>query len=162
MANEISATGRCLWLYDSFAGLPTPTEKDTLINDIFGLGSIERYEGTMACNESEVLSRLEALRFPLDRCKIVKGFFSNAPDTRGPISISFAYIDFDFYQPILDALNFVSARMPRGGRVIVDDYGWFSSGVQSAVDEFVMTQKEWEFSRPPEFCGKFCVLEKTA
>ena len=48
LANEIRDTDKLLWLFDSFAGLPKPTEKDTLIHDIFGLGTIESTQGTMA------------------------------------------------------------------------------------------------------------------
>src|SRR5450755_2563393 len=31
LANEIRDTDKLLWLFDSFEGLPTPTEKDSLI-----------------------------------------------------------------------------------------------------------------------------------
>lgn len=162
LASEILETDRALWLYDSFEGLPAPGEKDLLINDIFQLGSIERYQGTMRSPITEVQTPLVEVQFPPDRCHIVKGFFDNAPTTPGPETIAFAYVDFDFYQPILDALHFVNDRMPPGGCVVVDDYGWFSAGAQTAVDEFVAAYREsWQFELPYEFCGKFCILTKT-
>ena len=49
----------------------------------------------------------------------------------------FAYVDFDFYEPILTALRFLRPRMPAGGTVVVDDYGFFSAGAKTAVDEFI-------------------------
>jgi hypothetical protein len=49
IANEIRGTEKDLWLFDSFEGLPKPTDHDILIDDIFNLGSIDRYQGTMAC-----------------------------------------------------------------------------------------------------------------
>ena len=162
LANEILDTDRSLWMYDSFQGLPAPSEKDTLINDIFDLGSIEKYQGTMASPVGDVQNRLEDIGFPKKRSHIIEGFFDSSPEIPGPDSIAFAYIDFDFYRPILDALCFVNQRMPIGGRVIVDDYGWFSAGAQIAVDEFVAKNKEsWQFELPYEFCGKFCILTKT-
>jgi len=46
IANEIRETNKKLWLFDSFEGLPRPTEQDILIDDIFNLGSIEKYQGS--------------------------------------------------------------------------------------------------------------------
>ena len=163
IANEIAATGKSLWLYDSFEGLPAPTREDVLIDDIFALGSMEKYAGTMRCSETEVTSRLDQIHFPSERYWIVKGYFANTPETRGPDTISFAYIDFDFYKPIKDALEFVDERTAGGAQVIVDDYGFFSAGAKTAVDEFVSgASGRWELSLPLPFCAKFCVLKKRA
>src|SRR5471030_2166984 len=67
LANEIRATEKHLWLYDSFTGLPKPSAKDQLQDDIFGLGSIDRYEGEMRCEVGEVQTRLAQIEFPADR-----------------------------------------------------------------------------------------------
>jgi hypothetical protein len=40
-------------------------------------------------------------------------------------------VDFDFYEPIKGALEFLDTRMPAGGRIIVGDYGFFSGGRSS-------------------------------
>lgn len=163
LANELLDTDRGIWLYDSFQGLPSPSEKDTLIDDIFDLGSIDKYEGTMMSPKSEVERRLKDIGFPKERSHLVVGFFNNSPEISGPDSIAFAYIDFDFYQPIIDALGFVNQRMPVGGCIIVDDYGFFSAGAKTAVDEFIAENKaSWKFELPHEFCGKFCILTKSA
>ena len=147
---------------NSFEGLPAPTKEDVLIDDIFGLGSMDKYQGTMSCPEDMVRARLGEINFPADRYVVVRGFFANSPNTPGPKSISFAYIDFDFYRPILDALEFIEPRMPVGGRVVIDDYGWFSDGAQKAVDEFITSRKSgWKFGLPHPFAGKFALLEKT-
>jgi hypothetical protein len=64
IANELKNTNKNLWLFDSFEGLPNPTKKDSLINDIFNLGSMEAYKGTMACPVDMVKSRLSDINFP--------------------------------------------------------------------------------------------------
>ena len=71
LANEIRSSQKSIWLFDSFKGLPKPSEKDLLINDIFSLGKIERYEGTMCCSVDQVISRLKGISFPLSRAKIL-------------------------------------------------------------------------------------------
>jgi glycosyltransferase involved in cell wall biosynthesis len=73
IANEIGPTAKRLWLYDSFHGLPRPSAKDQLKDDIFSLGSIERYEGEMRCDSAEVQLRLQRIAFPADRYHIKAG-----------------------------------------------------------------------------------------
>jgi hypothetical protein len=162
LANEIRGTNKKLWLFDSFEGLPRPTEKDKLIDDIFNLGSIEAYTGQMACDVSMVKDRLDSIAFPLNRVEIVPGFIEKTIHLqRLPSLVSFAYVDFDFYEPILIALNYLDQHMSPGAHIVVDDYGWFSSGAQTAVDEFVSTHPgRYEMSLPIKSAGHFALLKK--
>jgi hypothetical protein len=164
LAFEILETDRNLWLFDSFEGLPAPGAEDKLINDIFGLGSMEKYRGTMASPEAEVLSKLQAIAFARSRTKVKKGWIKDTIKSEDlPSRVSFAYVDFDFYEPINDALIFLDTRMPPGGRIVVDDYGFFSAGGQLAVDQFVeATRGRFDFELPLPFAGHFCVLTKRA
>ncbi len=164
LANELLGVEdtRSIYLYDSFEGLPAPSESDTLINDIFNLGDIRRYEGKMAFPRSEVLRRLEDLAFPEQRINVVKGFVDSATHVDVlPKQVSFAYVDFDFYDPIAAALRLLHLRLSPGGIVVIDDYGWFSSGVKSAVQEFFLQyDDEYELTVGPEHAGKFAVLRR--
>jgi O-methyltransferase len=162
LAAEIMQTDRNLWLFDSFEGLPAPGSEDKLINDIFNLGSIQNYKGTMASPEAEVLGRLASVGFPSARAKVKKGWIKETVKTgEVPPKVAFAYVDFDFYEPIKDALEFLDTRMPPGGRIVVDDYGFFSAGAQLAVDQFVAsTGGRFKFELPLPFAGHFCVLSK--
>lgn len=164
IANEIMASSQNLWLFDSFEGLPEPTAEDRLIHDIFKLGSMSRYKGTMASPESEVRNKLASINFPVARTKIKKGWIKDTlMSVDLPSQIAFAYVDFDFYEPIKDALEFIEGRMPVGGRVIVDDYGYFSEGAQLAVDRFVeRTAGRFTFELPLPFAGHFCILRKVS
>jgi len=164
LASEILQTDRTLWLFDSFEGLPAPSAEDELIHDIFNLGSMEKYKGTMASPETEVLNKLHSVAFPRARTKVKKGWVSDT--IKGgelPSRVAFAYVDFDFYEPIKDALEFLDARMPPGGQIVVDDYGFFSAGAQLAVDQFVKAAGgRFGFELPLPCAGHFCVLSKRA
>jgi len=162
LAWEIAPIERHLWLFDSFEGLPAPSEKDVLIDDIFTLGSMARYEGQMANPESLVRARLRAIDFPPGRTHIVRGFIEDSVrHGELPSSVAFAYVDFDFYEPIRVALRFLDERLTPGGSVIVDDYGWFSAGAQSAVDEFLAERgADYEIVRPLDGSGYFIVLTR--
>jgi hypothetical protein len=162
IGNEIRNTSKTLWLFDSFEGLPRPTEKDKLIDDIFSLGSIEKYQGQMAVKQKSVVSRLRSSRLQLDRVQIVPGFIEETSKRASlPGRVCFAYVDFDFYEPILIALRLLAPRLPIGGRVMVDDYGFFSAGAQAAVDEF-MQESGGSFDRrlPPQGSGHFAMMTR--
>lgn len=165
LASEIMPLAeRKFWLFDSFEGLPAPSKEDRLIHDIFKLGTMEKYKGTMASPETEVLSKLASVKFPRERIVVKKGWVKDT--IKGgdlPEKVAFAYVDFDFYDPIKDALEFLDTRMPAGGRIVVDDYGFFSEGAQLAVDQFVAAAGDrYKFEMPLPFAGHFCVLSKVA
>lgn len=162
IANEIRDTTKRLWLFDSFQGLPKPTAEDALINDIFNLGSIDAYSGTMAYDVGFVQRQLEKAEFPLSRVQIVPGFIETTSKLANlPETVCFAYVDFDFYQPILVALELLHPRLPSQGRIVVDDYGWFSSGAQKAVDRFVAAHADaYELTFPNKAAGHFALLRK--
>lgn len=162
LANEIRTTPKNLWLFDSFKGLPKPSEKDLLIDDIFNLGSIERYEGTMCCQVDEVKSRLKEISFPFSRVKIIPGFIEETINYANlPSKVCFAYVDFDLYNPTSIVLKFLDKHLSAGGFVVVDDYGHFSSGVKAAVDELIEDNLDnYEIILPYKFAGHFCILRK--
>lgn len=162
LAYEILNTNKNIWLFDSFEGLPIPSEKDILINDIFNLGSMEAYKGTMSCPEEMVRSRLSTINFPPNRIKIVPGFIEKTiHNTVLPQKVCFAYIDFDFYEPIQIALHYLDGVVQLGGSIIVDDYDFFSKGAKFAVDEFYDDKKDqYDIQFPVKSAGNFCLLIK--
>ncbi len=146
IANEIIETDKVLPLFDSFQGLPPPTAQDQLKDDIFDLGAMEAYTVTMALPESMVRARLAAVGFPPSRFRIHRGFIEELiqvdPDL--PREVSFAYLDFDLYEPIKIGLEFLHNVVRSGSILIVDDYDFFSTGVKTAVDEFVQEKNAEE------------------
>lgn len=154
MANEMAATDKHLWLFDSFAGLPAPTEKDVLLTDIFELGSMAAYEGQMSVPMRQVVDRLAAIGFPISRYHLVPGFIEHTiADDLKPERVAFAVLDFDFYEPTAIALAFVDQVLSPGGAMMVDDYGYFSSGVKTAVDEFMVGRKHrYQFIERNGYC----------
>lgn len=162
LANEIRGTGKTLWLYDSFTGLPRPSPQDQLKDDIFHLGQIERYEGEMRCDPAEVQARLAQIGFPRDRYRLCPGLVEESlVEGAGPAQVCFAYVDFDFYQPILHALDYLDRHLAPDGRIVVDDYDFFSTGAKTAVDEFVSRHGgRYVLEKPAAFAGYFCLLRR--
>ena len=51
--------------------------------------------------------------------------------------IAFAHIDVDLYESVLESVKFIWPRLPVGGFIVFDDYGFPScAGARAAVDEF--------------------------
>jgi len=139
IANEIRGSDKTLHLFDSFKGLPAPTEKDQLKDDVFSLGGMDAYQGKMSCPVDMVKSRLAMIGYPQAKYRIHQGFIEDLiNEKRGfPKSISFAYVDFDFYEPIKIALKFLGSKLSESGIIMVDDYDYFSTGAKTATDEFI-------------------------
>ncbi len=168
IANEILPfSTKILHLFDSFEGLPSPSEKDRLKDDIFSLGSMDAYTGNMSYPEDMVRARLEALPLPARRYVIHKGFIEQLlrQDGRLPQKVSFAYVDFDLYESTQVTLEYLHHVTPVGAMIIVDDYDFFSSGPKAAVDGFVEAKRScdtvYECYVPKPCYGRFAVLTKT-
>lgn len=144
IAGEIVDGNKQFWLFDSFQGLPAPTEKDVLLHDVSNLGSMQRYEGQMKYPRHLVEENLRRVGFPPERQRIVEGFFDETTPrkTTLPGRVCFAFIDFDFYKPIRDALHYLDTVLVADAVLIVHDYGYFSSGAQTAFDEFYAANRQ--------------------
>jgi O-methyltransferase len=164
IANEIiDIKNKKLHLFDSFEGLPSPTMKDELKDDIFNLGSMNAYKGTMNCPQELVLNRLNVLNFPLERTVIHKGFIEDLINEKVnfPLEVSFAYIDFDFYEPIKIVLDQLHSITKKDSIIMIDDYDFFSTGVKTAVSEFLEQHKDdYKFFVPDKIFGCFAILTK--
>lgn len=155
IAQEILTSARKLWLFDSFEGLPKPAAQDRLLDDVLNLGTMDRYEGQMKFSQDLVRARLDAAGFPPARTELVPGFIDQTlASGRVPAQVAFAFVDLDLYEPIRAALEFLDGVLVPGGRVVVHDYGYFSTGVETAVNEFLASRPDRYHIRLPE--GPVC------
>jgi O-methyltransferase len=162
IANELKRTDKKLFLFDSFQGLSKPTNEDKLINDMFNLKSMAKYEGTMSYSESIVKNKLQGIKFPTSRTKIIKGFIEDSLKQNNlPKKICFAYLDFDLYKPTILTLNYLDKYLSKKGYIVVDDYNFFSQGVKKAVDEFIKkNKKNYKIIYSKKYEGNFCIINK--
>jgi len=118
----------------------------------------------MASGKELVQKRLRDINFPASRIKIIPGFIEQSIKARNlPEKVCFAYVDFDFYEPIKVALQFLHKTLQENGFIIIDDYDYFSTGAKTAVDEFMEVHRDqYKFSLPIESAGHFCILRKTS
>jgi len=125
---EKSPVNRNVWLFDSFEGLPKPTDKDG--------DEAAAYEGWCHGDLSKVKEVLRKLCIPEFRVHIVKGWFHNTfPKVEIP-EIAILHIDADWYESVKLCLEKFYDSVQPGGYIVLDDYGdW--EGCRIATDEFL-------------------------
>lgn len=120
---------RPLWVFDTFDGLPPPTDADA--DREIG----QAYAGGCRGTASEVEALLARLGI-LGDARLVKGLFEETvPDcATGPIAV--LHLDCDWYESVAVCLEHLYDRVSPGGVIQIDDYGHWA-GTRRAVDEFL-------------------------
>lgn len=129
LAEILRGSGKRLWIYDSFEGLPEKGAEDVSVmgEDFKG--------GELLVTKREVKERF--LRAGLPVPVIKKAWFNELLDLDLPEKISFAFLDGDFYESIRDSLRLIENKMVPGGVIIVHDYeNPALPGVLRAVSEW--------------------------
>lgn len=116
--------GREVTVYDTFAGLPMPTEEDD---------GTPHKAGDFAARATDLAVLFESIGLG-HRLSMVAGDARETASGSGPIA--FAHVDLDLYDSTKAVLEVVVDRLSPGGVVVVDDYGRGSTpGVEKAVHE---------------------------
>jgi len=118
-----------MWLYDSFEGLPEKSsEDDSAMGAQFKQGELKASKAVLAKNFVKA-----GLKIP----EIKRAWFYELDPIDLPEAISFAFLDGDFYESILDSLKLVWPKMTHGSTLIIDDYqNTALPGAAQAVNEF--------------------------
>jgi O-methyltransferase len=144
---KLLGSSRTYYLYDSFQGLPKATEYDALPDGYSAISWQEdlekpEWKGRTRGNLSVDMSFAEeAMKLSsVSNYKITPGWFRNTlPDYNGgPIAI--LRMDGDFYESVLDTLNYLYSKVVQGGIIIIDDY-YYWHGARRAVHDFLSEHK---------------------
>ena len=122
------APTREVWAFDSFEGLPEPTEQD----------GAEATGWKGECLGAEARLREGFARFgDPSRLHVVKGWFDDTFPSAAPEvgDVAVLHADGDWYDSVLLTLRTFYPRVSSGGWIVIDDYGHWV-GAQRATDEF--------------------------
>lgn len=129
---------RAIWLFDSFEGLPDPTDKDFLDGTTGKHARVLSKGSCLGSYEKVAYLLFEQLRLSPDHVFMVKGWFQDTlpvhQERIGPISL--LRIDADWYESVKCCLDNLYDNVVPQGFIIIDDY-WSCFGAQKAVDEFL-------------------------
>ena len=124
---------RHVWAFDSFQGLPAPSERDA--GRPIGDEEAALYVGE--CYGSEEMLRAAVTRFvPAERLHVRPGWFEDTlPDAAvdiGPIAV--LHCDSDWYDSVTMTLEALYPSIVRGGFIVIDDYGAVPGAGQATRD----------------------------
>ncbi len=129
---------RNIWLFDSYEGLPEPTNED-FIDGATGLHVRELPLGSCLGLQEQVEALLfDKLKLDRQRITLIKGWFEDTtPSYVDHVSdIVVLRIDADWYESVKCCLDNLYDYVVQGGYVIIDDYGT-CFGARKAMDEFL-------------------------
>jgi O-methyltransferase len=137
---ESGDTSRHLYLFDTFEGMPPPTEEDRRHDGQSAaelLAANDRSSGVWAVASLEdVQDGMSHVPYPDDQVHYVAGLVEDTVPDKAPEQISVLRLDTDWYASTKHELDTLYSRLVPGGVLLIDDYGWWQ-GSRKAVDEFL-------------------------
>lgn len=124
---------RDLWVFDTFQGLPPPSEGDP------DYELAKTREGTCRGEYDEVKGLLENLGV-FEGAHLVKGLFQDTVPGAKVKRIAVLHLDGDWYESTRVCLDHLYDKVTPGGVIQVDDYGHWA-GARKALHEFFDERK---------------------
>lgn len=151
VADRVDRPGpsRAMWLFDSFQGLPRPTDKD---------GEFERrsyFMGWTKGSVENVQHIFTRLHISLERVSIVPGWFNETLPITTVETIALLHIDADWYDSVMTVLQCLYDRVVPGGFVVLDDYGFWQGCQQAVRDFFIAHELDLALIRPIDKAGAY-------
>lgn len=138
----LGSTDRHLYLFDTFAGMPRPTEHDITFR---GRAAVPKFENLSTSADSsnwcaatldEVREALLSTGYEESRLHFIEGKVEATIPEHAPQEIALLRLDTDWYESSRHELEHLYPRLSPKGVLILDDYGhWL--GVRKAVDEYL-------------------------
>ena len=134
-------TDKQIWMYDTYEGMPEPTDEDTLLANEESTavsmlaGSSKQASVWAYASLEDVDANISTSRYPRDNFEFVRGKVEDTIPDMMPEQIALLRLDTDWYESTAHELEHLFPRLVKGGVLICDDYG-FWAGARKAVDEY--------------------------
>jgi O-methyltransferase len=134
-------TERRLWLYDTFDGMPAPSDGDVdyagrpAADVLVGADALYAETVTARAGLEEVQAALRLIDYPQERIHFVQGLVEDTIPAQAPEQIAILRLDTDWEASTRHELEHLWPRVARGGVLIIDDYGHWA-GARAAVDAY--------------------------
>jgi O-methyltransferase len=138
----LNDTSRDLHLFDTFDGMPAPSERDVRRSDertaeeLLAEEERERSLVWAVATLEDVREGFAQIPYPSERIHFVKGRVEDTIPGHAPERISILRLDTDWYESTRHELEHLYPRLSPGGVLLLDDYGYWE-GAREAVDEFL-------------------------
>jgi O-methyltransferase len=153
-------TSRTLYLYDTFEGMPAPTERDVSHEGTSARSQLERDpQGTGVwcyAGLEDVQANLVSTGYPRDKIRFIKGKVQDTIPQVLPAHLALLRLDTDWYESTRHELNHLYPLLDPKGVLIVDDYGHWR-GQRQAVDEYFREQKRQVYLHRIDYSARIAV-----
>jgi O-methyltransferase len=122
---------RCVWLADSFQGVPRPDAENFKADKNIRL---DRFVSVLGVSEAEVRANFERYGLLDDRVRFLPGWFKDTLRDAPIDRISVLRLDGDLYESTIQALDALYPRLSPVGFCIVDDYLGIQACEQAVSD----------------------------
>jgi len=119
---------RPMVLFDTFTGMPKPTEED-------GPEVAAMWQPGWCAGDLEDVRQNVTSVYPEEKCTFVQGMVEDTIPTFPAFPISVLRLDTDWYSSTKIELEHLYPMLQPGGAILIDDYGHWS-GCRKAVDEY--------------------------
>ncbi|MDB5189510.1 MAG: putative methyltransferase [Parcubacteria group bacterium] len=156
-----ASTDRSLYLYDTFAGMSAPTDKDVNLHDHAAQSKWEAlsHDGVNDwdyASLAEVKEHLASTGYPADKVVFVEGKVEETIPNVLSESIALLRLDTDWYESTKHELQHLFPLLVPGGVLIIDDYGHWK-GARQAVDEYLKEKKVRILLQRVDYTGRMGV-----
>ena len=139
-------TSRSIFLFDTFDGMPPPSEKDIMHDGRKASAILEntpkrqgRSDFWCWATRDDVEANVRVTGYPMDKVYFVEGRVEETIPGAAPEKIALLRLDTDWYESTKHELTHLYSRLVNHGVLIIDDYGYWQ-GAREAVDEFFSAQ----------------------
>ena len=162
---SLGGTERRIWLYDTFAGMTDPDERDV---DHAGQSAVSLMRETdigdgdnvwAYASRPDVETNLRSTGYPMTMFTIVEGDVVQTLAAHAPDQIALLRLDTDWHASTRACLDVLYPRLVPGGICILDDYGHWD-GARTAVDEYFAEHPPRPFLQPIDFSGRVFVKSR--
>lgn len=143
-----AAPDKTIYAFDSFQGIPLPSNRDDQMPGIKFLTKKEQKSlpnpgeqvlestGATSVSEEDFINHLKNSGVNYQNVKIVPGWFEHTVRLFGSFNtqITLLRLDGDLYNSTFECLKYLFPRVINGGYVIIDD--WELPGCRAACDEY--------------------------
>lgn len=149
-----SLTDRCVWVADSFAGLPPPD----VARFPADAGDAHHTHAELAVSLQRVRENFRRYGLLDGRVMFLPGWFRDTLPGAPVGRLALLRLDGDMYESTMVALESLYERLSPGGYLIVDDYGGIAQ-CRRAVHDFREARGVREPIRPIDWSGIYWVRE---
>ncbi len=145
---EVGDTDRELYLFDTFEGMPAPTEHDV---DLVGVSAYEKWQtykrNPLVPREARaglrgVEEAVRSVGYDMSRVHFVKGMVEDTIPGAAPDRIALLRLDTDYYQSTRHEMFELYPRLVPRGVLIIDDFGHFRGSEQAVREYFDATGEQ--------------------